>query len=297
MDINFLRTFVAVVDQGSMAAAARTLNISPSAIAQQLSALERELGAPLIVRVGRTVRMTEQGGRILSQARQLLRDAADLKSIANDDALSGELHLGACTTPLMGMLPEILARVSARFPDITVHIESGNSAQLYAQVEAGNLDAAFVLEAPYLLPKTSDWMVLREEPLIVLAPARLAHRSPHDLLANEPLIRYDRNQWGGRHADEYLRKAGICPHERFELNALNAIAVMVDRGLGVSIVPDWSPPWPEGINIARLPLPTQEIGRRIGVVWSRSSIRMRLVNILLAEAVAATRPTALGLTP
>ncbi|WP_233503436.1 LysR family transcriptional regulator [Sphingomonas psychrotolerans] len=280
-----------------MAAAARTLNISPSAIAQQLSALERELGAPLIVRVGRTVRMTEQGGRILSQARQLLRDAADLKSIANDDALSGELHLGACTTPLMGMLPEILARVSARFPDITVHIESGNSAQLYAQVEAGNLDAAFVLEAPYLLPKTSDWMVLREEPLIVLAPARLAHRSPHDLLANEPLIRYDRNQWGGRHADEYLRKAGICPHERFELNALNAIAVMVDRGLGVSIVPDWSPPWPEGINIARLPLPTQEIGRRIGVVWSRSSIRMRLVNILLAEAVAATRPTALGLTP
>jgi len=279
-----------------MAAAARTLNISPSAIAQQLSALERELGAPLIVRVGRTVRMTEQGGRILLQARQLLRDAADLKSIANDDALSGELHLGACTTPLMGMLPEILARVSARFPDITVHIESGNSAQLYAQVEAGNLDAAFVLEAPYLLPKTSDWMVLREEPLIVLAPARLAHRSPHDLLANEPLIRYDRNQWGGRHADEYLRKAGICPHERFELNALNAIAVMVDRGLGVSIVPDWSPPWPEGINIARLPLPTQEIGRRIGVVWSRSSIRMRLVNILLAEAVAAARPAALGLT-
>ncbi|MHA6723958.1 LysR family transcriptional regulator [Sphingomonas sp. RS2018] len=289
MDIHFLRTFVSVVDQGSMAAAARTLNLSPSAIAQQLQALERELGAPLIVRVGRTMRMTEQGGRILTHARQLLRDAADLKSIANDDALSGELHLGACTTPLMGMLPEILARVSARFPDITVHIESGNSAQLYAQVEAGNLDAAFVLEAPYPLPKTSDWRVLREEPLIVLAPSRLAHRDVHDLLSNEPLIRYDRNQWGGRHADEYLRKAGIHPHERFELNALNAIAVMVDRGLGVSIVPDWSPPWPEGLNIARLPLPTPEIGRRIGIVWSRSTIRLRLVNILLAEAVAASR--------
>ncbi|MFC3579267.1 LysR substrate-binding domain-containing protein [Sphingomonas hylomeconis] len=284
-----MRTFVAVVDQGSMAAAARLLNLSPSAIAQQLQALERELNAPLIVRVGRTVRMTEQGGRILVHARQLLRDAADLKSIANDDALSGELHLGACTTPLMGLLPEILARVSARFPDITVHIESGNSAQLYAQVEAGNLDAAFVLEAPYPLPKTSDWRVLREEPLIVLAPAAQAHRAAHDLLTNEPLIRYDRNQWGGRHADEYLRKAGIHPHERFELNALNAIAVMVDRGLGVSLVPDWSPPWPEGINVARLPLPTPEIGRRIGVVWSRSTVRLRLVNILLAEAVVASR--------
>ncbi len=272
-----------------MAAAARVLNISPSAIAQQLHALERELGVPLIVRVGRTMRMTEQGGRVLSHVRQLLRDAADLRSIANDDALSGELHLGACTTPLMGMLPQILVQVSARFPDITVHIASGNSAQLYGQVESGNLDAAFVLEAPYLLPKTCDWLMLREEPLIVLAPARLAHRDAHDLLANEPLIRYDRNQWGGRHADEYLRHAGIRPHERFELNALNAIAMMVDRGLGVSIVPDWSPPWPEGIDIVRLPLPTPQIGRRIGVVWSRSTIRLRLVNVLLAEATAAAR--------
>ena len=103
-----------------------------------------------------------------------------------------------------------------------------------------------MLQAPYPLPKTCDWQLLREEPLIVLAPASMAHRDPHDLLANEPLIRYDRNQWGGRQADEYLRKVGIVPRERFELNALNAIAVMVDRGLGVSLVPDWARPWPEG---------------------------------------------------
>jgi DNA-binding transcriptional LysR family regulator len=271
-----------------MAAASRLLNVSPSAIAQQLQALERDLGAPLIVRVGRTVRMTEQGGRILCHARQLVRDANDLKSIANDAGISGELRLGACTTPLTGMLPEILARVSVRFPDINVHIQSGTSVQLYGEVEAGNLDAAFVLEAPFPLPKTCDWTLLHEEPLIVLAPAHLAHLNPHHLLANEPLIRYDRKLWGGRHADEYLRQNGIVPRERFELNALNAIAVMVDRGLGVSIVPDWSPPWPEGISVARLPLPTHEIGRRIGVVWSRGTIRLRLVHALLEEARASS---------
>lgn len=274
-----------------MAAASRLLNISPSATAQQLHALERELGAPLIVRVGRTVRMTEQGGRVLAHARQLVRDADDLKSIANDATISGQLRLGACTTPLTGMLPEILSRLSARFPHMNVHIQCGSSAQLYGEVEAGNLDAAFVLEAPYPLPKTCEWKVLREEPLIVLVPAHLAHRSPHDLLASEPLIRYDRKLWGGRHADEYLRRHCITPHERFELNALNAIAVMVDRGLGVSIVPDWSPPWPEGISVARLPLPTQENGRRIGVVWSRGTIRMRLVNALLEEAAVISDPS------
>lgn len=274
-----------------MAAASRLLNVSPSAIAQQLHALEREMGARLIVRVGRTVRMTEEGGRILARARQLVRDAADLKSIANDAAVSGELRLGACTTPLTGMLPEILARMSARFPDINVHVQSGVSAQLYAEVEAGNLDAAFVLEAPFPLSKTCEWKLLREEPLIVLAPAHLAHHDPHHLLANQPLIRYDRQLWGGRHADEYLRRHGIVPHERFELNALNAIAVMVDRGLGVSIVPDWSPPWPEGIAVARLPMPSREIGRRIGVVWSRGTVRMRLVNALLEEARPVAHPS------
>lgn len=272
-----------------MAAASRLLNISPSAIAQQIHALERELGAPLIVRVGRTVRMTEQGGRILTHARQLVHDANDLKSMAVDGAVSGELRLGACATALTGMLPEVLARLSARLPEVNVNIQAGVSAQLYLEVESGNIDAAFVLEAPYPLPKTCDWLLLREEPLIVLAPAHLAHRSADDLLRNEPLIRYDRRLWGGRHADEYLQRLGITPNERFEINALNAIAVMVDRGLGVSLVPDWSPPWPEGINVVRLPLPTEEIGRRIGMVWSRGTIRMRLVNALLEEAATISR--------
>jgi len=123
----------------------------------------------------------------------------------------------------------------------------------------------------------------------VLAPARWGQRAPHDLLRQEPLIRYDRNQWGGRSADEYLRRHDIHPRERFELNALNAIAVMVDRGLGVSIVPDWLPPWPEGLDLARLSLPTSEIGRRIGLVSSRSSVRARLVSILIEEAAAHRR--------
>jgi len=267
-----------------MAAAARALNLSPSAIAQQLHALERDLRAPLLTRVGRTVRLTEQGARILTPARKLLRDSTDLRSIAHDGELTGELRLGACTTAMIGLLPTVLARISANFPQINVFIQSGSSAQLYAEVEAGNLDAALVLEAPFPLSKTCEWLLLREEPLIVLAPQRLAERHPHDLLRQEPLIRFDRNQWGGRHADDYLQENGIVPHERFVLNALNPIAVMVDRGLGISLVPDWAPPWPEGLSIARVRLPERRIGRRIGVVWSRSTIRMRLVGVLLDES-------------
>jgi DNA-binding transcriptional LysR family regulator len=169
------------------------------------------------------------------------------------------------------------------FPQINVFIKPGYSADLYRAVESGELDAAMVLEAPFELPKTCDWLLVREEPLIVLAPAQLADQDPHALLATQPLIRYDRHQWGGRQADDYLRRHGIVPKERFELNALNAIAVMVDRGLGVSLVPDWARPWPEGLRLARIPLPDADVSRRIGVVWSRSSVRLRLVNALLRE--------------
>lgn len=287
MDTQFLNTFVVVADRGSMAAAARVLNITPAAVAQQIRTLERELGAPLIARAGRTVSLTEEGSRILQRARDLLRDVADMRSVANDSEVSGELRLGACPTALAGMLPDILARMVDAFPQINVYIRPGYSAELYRAVENGELDAALVLQAPYNLPKTCDWQLLREEPLVMIAPARMAGRDPHELLCTEPLIRYDRNQWGGRVADDYLRSAGIVPHERFELNGLNAIAVMVDRGLGVSLVPDWAKPWPEGLNLVRIPLPMPSEPRRIGMVWSRSTVRIRLVTVLLQESRAA----------
>ncbi len=286
MDTQFLNTFVAVVDHGSMAAAARLLNITPAAVAQQIRTLEREIGAPLIARAGRTVSVTEPGSRILQRARDLLRDVGNLRTVANDDAAAGELRLGAGTNALTGMLPDVLARMVERFPLINVFIKPGYSPELYRAVESGEIDAAIVLQAPFALPKTCQWELLREEPLVVLAPLTMAGRDPHELLATEPLIRYDRQQWGGRQADQYLRLAGIVPRERFELNALNAIAVMVDRGLGVSLVPDWARPWPEGLRLVRIPLPRDFEPRRIGVVWSRSTIRIRLVTVFVQECRA-----------
>jgi DNA-binding transcriptional LysR family regulator len=270
-----------------MAAAARLLNITPAAVAQQIRTLEREIGATLIARAGRTVNVTEAGSRILQRARDLLRDVADLSTAANDDdATAGELRLGAGTNALTGMLPDILTRMVERFPLIQVFIKPGYSPDLHRSVESGELDAAIVLQAPFALPKTCNWELLREEPLVLLAPLSMAGRDPHELLASEPLIRYDRQQWGGRLADQYLRMAGITPRERFELNALNAIAVMVDRGLGVSLVPDWARPWPEGLQLVRIPLPRPFEPRRIGIVWSRSTIRIRLVKAFLQESCA-----------
>ncbi len=287
MDTQFLNTFVRVVDQGSMAAAARELNISAAAVAQQMHKLERYIGAPLLARAGRTVKLTEAGARILQRARDLLRDVSDLSTLANDEDGSGELRLGAGINAQTGLLPDILVRMVQKYPRIKVFVSPGRSLDLYRSVESGELDAALVLKAPFVLSKTCEWRLLREEQLMVLAHRSMAGRDPHELLASEPLIRYDREQWSGHLAEQYLRAAGITPIERVEIHSLNAIAVMVDRGLGVSLVPDWAPPWPEGLRLARIALPKRFESCHVGVVWSRSTIRMRWVKAFVQESLAS----------
>ena len=78
MDSKFLDSFVAVVDYGSIAEAARRLNLTPGAVAQRIRALENEIGATLLVRSGRTVRPTEAGAAILPRTRSFLKDARDI---------------------------------------------------------------------------------------------------------------------------------------------------------------------------------------------------------------------------
>ena len=90
--------------------------------------------------------------------------------------------------------------------------------------------------------------------------------------------------------DAYLRKARIRPHERFELDGFEPIAIMVDRGLGVSLVHDWAPPWPEGLSLAKIPVPANSFDRHIGVLWMRATVRINLVRAFLEMANAVLAP-------
>ena len=286
MDTRFLESFVTVADKGSIAEAARRLNLTPAAVAQRIHALESEIGARLLSRSGRTVRVTEAGAAILSRARNFVQEVRDLRSIASEGT-SGELRLGAVSTAISGLLPDVLASMTEKYPQIEIYILPGTSAELYQKVVSGDLDAALIAQPPFAIPKACAWRVFRDEPLVVLTPASKRFRDPHTALATEPFIRYDRNNWGGRLVDGYLRQAGIRPHDRFELDGLEAIAVLVDRGLGVSLVPDWAPPWPEGLSLAKWPVANQSFTRRMGLVWTRASLRVRLVNAFLEAAAAS----------
>src|SRR5579871_780040 len=111
MDTRFLETLVIAVDNGSIAEAARRLNVTAAAAAKRIRALESEIGAILVTRSGRTIRPTEAGAAIVERARSFLSEARDFKSIATADRPSGQLHLGTFQSALTGLLPDILARM------------------------------------------------------------------------------------------------------------------------------------------------------------------------------------------
>ncbi|MFN3472979.1 MAG: LysR family transcriptional regulator [Blastomonas sp.] len=287
MDTRFLESFVVAVDCTSIAQAARRLNISPAALAKRIQALEVEIGVRLLARAGRTARPTEAGYAIYESAKKILRDTRGLKQMAQADILpGGQLRIGVIGTAVTGVLPTILDHLAQAYPQLDLYIVPGTSFDLYRRLIDRDLDAAIVVEPPFDLGKEFDWMLLRDEPLMLISPHTLTvtQANATRVLRSEPFIRYDRQHWGGRLADAYLQQAEIRPRERFELDALDAIAVLVDRGLGVSLVPDWAPPWPEGLKLNKVRIAGDAFVRRIGLLWLRNAPSARLVKAFRLQA-------------
>jgi DNA-binding transcriptional LysR family regulator len=116
-------------------------------------------------------------------------------------------------------------------------------------------------------------------------------RDAHELLRTQPFIRYDRSVLGGQLADRYLRDHNIVPRQRLEIDSLLGVAALVDQGLGVALLPDWSSLWSSRHALTRIPLPGRAPVRRVGLVWQAHGARTALAETLLETARAVlSRP-------
>ncbi|MBN3725113.1 LysR family transcriptional regulator [Burkholderia sp. Ac-20379] len=290
MDIRYIQSFVAVLECGSLAEAARRLDLTASAVAARIHSLEQDLGTSLIQRSGRYVRATPEGQKVLDSAHAVLRSVRDMHALAQGgEAAIGELRLGVFVSAMVSVLPAVLQRVYGKYPDTKIFVEPGASIELCRKVAAGELDVAIVVEPQFAIPKTCDWVELTEEPLVVVAHDTMAGRQAHDLLETEPFIRYDRSVLGGQLADKYIRDANLHPKQRLEIDGLLAIATLVDRGLGVSLLPDWPAMWKSGLSIVRIPLPERTPVRHIGLIIARHTPRLMLTRLLVEAALAECR--------
>jgi DNA-binding transcriptional LysR family regulator len=284
MDLRYLETFIAVVDHGTLAEAARRTGLTSAALSARIHALEAALGEPLLQRSGRTLQLTAAGLRIVGRARGMLRDLHDLQIEAAGRALHGELRLGMFPSATVGILPRVLAALYEELPDLRVFVHPEFSPALCQKVASGELDAAIVVEPQFTLPKNCEWHSVVQETLVAVAPRALGHLDAHTLLSSQPYIRYDRASVGGRLADRYLRAHGLTPQQRLELDSMHAIAELVGHGLGVSLLPDWAPLWHASLQIARVALPHPAGQREVGIVWGAQGPKAVLVRSLIAAA-------------
>lgn len=144
-----LLVFVTVARELSFTRAAEELYISQPAVTKHIKELERLLSMPLFRRNGRSIVLTEGGGRVLPIAKEIISAYQQIsdKTEVSDSEFTGRLRLGASTTISQYILPEILARFKSEYPRIEVTMISGNSEEILKGVEKEKIDLAMVEDA------------------------------------------------------------------------------------------------------------------------------------------------------
>src|SRR5436309_3217988 len=146
LNLDHLAAFAAVVEHGSVSAAAAHLNLSQPAVSVQIGQLERRLGSSLFERVGRRIELTATGRKLLPHLRRIDEAvAAALHSMADHaQGVAGEVRIGTGATACIYLLPPLLRRLRDRFPRLEIVVRTGNTADILSALEENTLDVGLV---------------------------------------------------------------------------------------------------------------------------------------------------------
>lgn len=226
MDIADFRTIIALVETGTITAAANLLCRVPSAITTRVQNLESQLGTTLFVRSGRRFLPTNEGQVLYNNALKII----ELVTLAEQQMVKpvpgGRFRLGALDSMAATRLPEPLARLYQQHQSVKVELVTGISRTLLDAVLSHELDAAFIADAP--ANDRLERMVVYKEELVIIAAANFPLiRSAADLAHTTLLVFSDGCSYRDR-LTTWFREAGIRPYRLAEMSSYHAI-------LGVSV--------------------------------------------------------------
>ncbi|WP_259781729.1 LysR family transcriptional regulator [Aestuariispira ectoiniformans] len=232
MDILALKAFKAVMDLGSVTAAADALNTVQPNISTRIRKLEDELGTTLFLRANRKVTPTEEAMRLLDYANRILT----LEQAAREDVSTtacGSIKLGCTDSQVASLLPTFIKGYSRQFPDADIRVDSGVTEYLVDEVENGRLDAAVVVDVP------NDVRLVHQplfpDHLAFVAPASVNH---FETALKMPLMVLKQEGCGYRnYALDWYREQGIAPPKLMEISTLVGIAECVKSGLCAAFLP------------------------------------------------------------
>ena len=242
-----LRALRAVADHGTLAAAADALHLTPSAVSQQLSALERELGHALLEPAGRSVRLTPAAHVLLGHADALFAQLEKLEGdlAAQDAAPRGEVRIGGFPTALAGLLAPAARPLRAVAPAVTLRIQEAETPEAVAMLVARDVDLILGMECSSA-PRRDDTAL----PPRGAARRRRSTRCCRPTTRSPARARIDLAELAGEgwvappigwSCDEVFvagcRTAGFSPKVAHRAGDWQAVMGLVAGGLGISLVP------------------------------------------------------------
>lgn len=295
-DVRKLRVLREVAARGTIAAAAEALRMTPSAASQQLATLERQAGVDLVVRTGRSVKLTPTALRLVEHTERVLHhlEAARVDLSTDPHDISGELHLAAFSTAMRAIVAPALPRLRETHPALDIGVINHDTERALAALTTGTIDLAVIYDydlLPSPAPVGATLQLLLEEPVHLALPTRLAgNRSPLDLkaLADERWIA----PADGTSCHAFVQRA--CHYAGFEpvfwalCEDFGAIADLVAAGVGVAMIPELGcRDVPDGVVLR--PLRAPNVVRRIHVATRNGNRNHPGVRAIVdALAVAAT---------
>lgn len=288
--IKELKTLIAVAREGTFAAAGNKIGLTQAAVSAQIQRLEAELGFEIFDRKGRSAHLNKMGHQILLQAQELLRLYDNLGSTTLGEPPSVLVNIGAIASVQRSYLPDALAKFHKQCPQCRTRVIPGLSMEMVNLVDAGEIDMAVIIRPPFSLQSDLRWTTLALEPYRLIVPRDLEGEDWSELLSSQPFIRYDRSSFGGRQVDRFLRQMHFTLQEVCELDELEAIIKLVEKGVGIALVPQTKPhqEWPTGVRA--IDLGQHTFHRDIGLVHrSRQSFTepVRILAQLISDQVTA----------
>jgi DNA-binding transcriptional LysR family regulator len=290
MNIGMFATLVAIVERGTLAAAAQQVGCTPSAVSLQVKQLEAYFGQPLFDRSSRRVAPTPFGEQVTILARELVQRLDGLRA-KPPTSVTGRLRLGAIASVQADVLPPALRTLRDRHPSLDVVMTLADSDELLTDLKAGRIDAAVLVRPSSGGSSRLVWHDLARQLFVMLTPAGAPDEKPSELLQRLGWIRYDTTLTGGRIAAHLVRR--LAPRARctMDLKSIDAIVAMVAAGLGVTVVPRPRQPLMSAYAVRELHLGRNAPARQIALVCrgaDREDRRIAAVRAALSAAFGQT---------
>jgi DNA-binding transcriptional LysR family regulator len=271
LDSRQLHAFSALARRGSFTLAAKDLFLTQSAVSHAIKALEDDVGARLLDRIGRRVLLTQAGEQFLRHTEKILREMEAAR--AGLETLTkwghGRLRVGASTTACQHILPTVLREFRQSYPKCVIRIEPGDNAQQLELLRGGQVDLAVVLEPPAQGGEFAFVPLFQDELRFIVAPLHpwaRAGRVPREQIEGETLVLYNKTSQTFRLVGEYFREEKITLSNFIELGSMEAIKELVKIGIGAGILAEWiARAELESGSLVSLPLGPRKLCRSWGV--------------------------------